>query len=159
VTAISFREPERTLLPGTPSTAVEPDVSTLLPLSRFPKREPARLVKYDLQHSFEADQTVATRRPLDDRMSGAMEQTEGVGIAVIKGALGGEGPTAEALVMKVAKQRVGGKEEEELARAIQHETRVNMHRRIVAELQIHLSLNQLRSEQCAGEDEREKDSD
>jgi hypothetical protein len=79
-----------------------------------------------------------------------MEQTEVVGIAVIKGVLGGEGPTAEALVMKVAKQGVGGKEEEELARAIQHEKRVNMHRRIVAELQIHLSLNQLSSEQVPG---------
>jgi hypothetical protein len=89
-------------------------------------------------------------------MSGAMEKREVVGIAVIEGGVpGAEGETADALVMKVAKQRVE-EEKERMARVILHETRVNMPRKFVTEPLIHLSLNQLRSEQYATEDGRGK---
>jgi hypothetical protein len=76
-----------------------------------------------------------------------------VGIAEIKGeVLGAEGQTVEALVMEAARQRVEAKVKERMAQVVLHETLVNMPRWCVTKPPIHLSLNELRSEQYAAED-------
>lgn len=61
--------------------------------------------------------------------------------------------------MEAARQRVEAKVKERMAQVALHETLVNMPRWFVTEPPIHLSLNELRSEQYAAEDGWETESD